>query len=119
MWPSWPFRWLVSSPNVSSTVPPPALLQFNPRSVAAKLADRRQAALLQAALRQATPALLLPPCSALPLRDAPEVAPPAVSLAEVAVSVPSVTTGLQKALVPSVTTGLQKALAVAKSDRSP
>ena len=80
---------------------------------------QRQAALLQAALRQATPALLLPPCSALPLRDAPEVAPPAVSLAEVAVSVPSVTTGLQKALVPSVTTGLQKALAVAKSDRSP
>ena len=40
MWPSWPFRWLVSSPNVSSTVPPPALLQSNPRSVAAKLADR-------------------------------------------------------------------------------
>lgn len=101
--------WLIDPPASSPLQRQAALLQ----------AALRQAALLQAALRQATPALLLPPCSALPLRDAPEVAPPAVSLAEVAVSVPSVTTGLQKALVPSVTTGLQKALAVAKSDRSP
>jgi hypothetical protein len=80
---------------------------------------QRQAALLQAALRQATPALrqppeatlalLLPPRSVLPPRDVAEVAPPGGSLAEVAesVSVPSVTAGQQKAPVSSgLTPGL-------------
>ena len=38
----------IASPNVSSTVPPPALFQSNPRSVAAKLADRSSCELASA-----------------------------------------------------------------------
>ena len=118
----------IASPNVSSTVPPPRPVPIQPPGLLLQswLIDppassplQRQAALLQAALRQATPALrqppeatlalLLPPRSVLPPRDVTEVAPPVGSLAEVAesVSVPSVTAGQQKAPVPSgLTPGL-------------